>query len=98
LGDGRIAIAKNNISRSLCIKTGKYGIITVWGVPTRRGRSLSGAPKSVKPKPRSFFSVNIGDRLQSQNRIPIVRSICVIAAQTGFQSLIDLKMKNADRF
>jgi hypothetical protein len=51
-----------------------------------------------KLKSLTDFDLKIADRFSYGNRIPIYRSVCVLAAQTGFQSLIDFKMKFADRF
>jgi len=44
------------------------------------------------------FDLKIADRFSYENRDPILRSVCTYGPETGFQSLIDLKMKNADRF
>ena len=54
--------------------------------------------QSRKLKSEIDFDLKIADRFSYENRIPISRSVGVVAVQTGFQSLIDFKMKNADRF
>jgi len=42
--------------------------------------------------------MKIGDRFSYENRDPILCSVCIFIPETIFQSLIDFKMKNADRF
>jgi len=46
----------------------------------------------------SDFHFKIGDRFSEKNRIPILRSVCIVVRETVFQSRIDFKMKFGDRF
>jgi len=44
------------------------------------------------------YEIKIADRFSYENRDPILHSVCTFGHETVFQTLIDLKMKNADRF
>jgi hypothetical protein len=67
--------------------------------PVFRSKSITGFSGAVFDRDHDRdCSFKIADRFSYENRDPILRSVSTCGPETVFQSLIDFKMKNANRF